>query len=212
MNMKTKTRKTAWATALAAAVLFLSACGAAAPAEPTLDPNLIFTQVAETVMVSMTQTAEAVPPTAIPEPTIAPPPTQQAVPTIDPNIPTQAPQPIGPTPTVQKFGDSAIYQSNNPADGSTYSIGEKLNLTQCWKNDGSTEWTTSYYLHYVGGYRLWNNTSTFYVGETVEPGDKWCFTLPCVMPYEPGSYKTDWAFKNAGGQILNWAYFAYKVQ
>ena len=43
------------------AVILLSACSGGANAEPTQDPNVVFTQVAETVMVSMTQTAEAVP-------------------------------------------------------------------------------------------------------------------------------------------------------
>ena len=59
---------------LGLAVILLSACSGGANAEPTQDPNVVFTQVAETVMVSMTQTAVAQP-TATPEPTALPAPT-----------------------------------------------------------------------------------------------------------------------------------------
>jgi len=210
--MKTKITKFAGISALVAFGLVLSACGAAAPTEPTQDPNMVFTQVAETVMVSMTQTAQAVPPTAMPEPTITPLPTQDTMPTQDPNLPTQAPPQMGPTPTIQKFGDSAAYQSINPKDGTTFKTGDEITITICFKNDGSTDWTTKYYLQYVGGYKLWNNTTTWNVGKKIEPGDKWCFTLPAVTPYSPGDYITYYDMKNPDGQIMAQAYFAYKTQ
>ena len=95
--MNTKTRITAWVSMLALAALVLSACGPAAPAEPTLDPNMVFTQVAETVMVSMTQTAQAMPPTPMPEPTATTAPTQPPAPTTPPQ-PVNTPLPRRPHP------------------------------------------------------------------------------------------------------------------
>lgn len=48
-----------WLATVMAFAFILSACTGGAVAEPTQDVNIVFTQVAETVMVSMTQTAGA---------------------------------------------------------------------------------------------------------------------------------------------------------
>ena len=214
MIMNTKKMRIIGVAALAA--LILSACGAAAPAEPTQDPNAVFTQVAETVMVSMTQTAEAMPPTPTPEPTATAAPTLPPVPTVDVQATQNAipMQPMGPTPTTQKFGDSAKWLSSNPADGSTFSPSKDFSLTICMLNDGSTNWDDTYYLEWVDGYRLWNNTIYFYVDHdvTVEPGDKWCFTLPSVAPANAGSYVSYWNMYNKEKKYLAQVYFPFKVQ
>jgi len=214
MIMNTKNMKIMIIAALTA--LILSACGAAAPAEPTQDPNAVFTQVAETVMVSMTQTFEAMPPTPMPEPTATLAPTLPPVPTGDPLatqevVPTM---PVGPTSTVQKFGDSASWLSSNPADGSTFSPSEEFNLTICMRNNGSTIWDNTYYLQWVDGYRLWSDTSNFFIdkGASIEPGEKWCFTLPSVAPATPGSYTSYWNMYNKEKQYMAQVYFPFGVQ
>jgi hypothetical protein len=200
-----------------AAALMLSACGAAAPAEPTVDPNVIFTQVAETVMVSMTQTSEAIPPTSTPEPTATPEPTQPPAPTVDvsqemqqPAVPTVA---LGPTATVQLFGDAAQWTTQNPLDGKIFKTGEEYTFHVCMLNVGSTDWTTSYYLKYIDGYKTcWN--SKVNVGDTTEPGEKWCFDMGCTAPYTAGSYTTYWfMYDNDGNKLTNGeVYFTYKAQ
>ena len=196
---------------LVLATVIISACGAAAPAEPTQDPNAIFTQVAETVMVSMTQTSEAIPPTPMPEPTAAPtlPPAPTAALPVPEAVPTQ---PIGPTPTIPRIGDSAQYNTQTPADGKVFKPGEYFQFIVCFGNNGTTEWDTTYYLEWVSGQRIWNDTKYFYVGETVEPGGKWCFYTPAVSPQEPGSYMTRWYFKNGDDQFMQEVYFNYKVE
>jgi len=198
--------------------VFLSACGIAGSAEPTQDPNAVFTQVAETVMVSMTQTAEAIPPTPTPAPTATTAPTLPPVPTTDPAatqavIPTQPS--LGPTATVQKYGASANWLSSNPADGSVFSQGEQFNLTVCLLNDGGWDWTDRYYMKWVDGYRLTSN-QPYYIDadKIIEPGEKWCFTLPCVAPKNPGSYTTYWNMYGKGDNpnLLEQVYFPFKVQ
>jgi hypothetical protein len=211
-NMKKPIRMGA---ALAVAGMLIAACGAAAPAEPTQDPNMIFTQVAETVQVSMTQTAEALPPTPEPEPTPTPEPTLPPEPTVDPSLPTQTPfvqAPVGPTPTIQRFGDSAQWLSQSPMDGKVFKAGEQFTQTICMGNNGSTIWNSKYVLEWISGNRLWSNTRYFYVEDEVKPGGKWCFTLPAVAPYNPGSYMTRWYMKNPDGQFMAEVYFAYNVQ
>ena len=212
--MNPKSRIFAWAAVMSVLALTLSACGLAAPAEPTQDPNMVFTQVAETVMVSMTQTAEAMPPTPTPEPTATPQPTPTTAPTIDPaTIPTQGPAaPAAPTATIQRFGDSAQFNTQSPIDGKVFKTGEEFAFHVCLGNNGSTEWNTKYYLEFVSGNRLWSNTKYFYVGNIVKPGGKWCFDLPSVAPYSPGSYITRWYFKNPDGQFIQEVYFSYKVE
>jgi hypothetical protein len=189
-----------------------SACGAAAPAEPTADPNAVFTQVAETVMVSMTQTSEAMPPTPMPEPTATTEPTKEVMPDIDMTAePTAESYSFGPTPTMQRFGDSAQYNTQNPADGKVFAPNENFQFTVCFSNNGSTIWDTTYYLEWMSGYRLWTATKYFYVGESIDPGGKWCFTLPNIAPSEPGAYMTRWYFKNSDGQFMQEVYFNYSV-
>jgi hypothetical protein len=175
---------------------------------------MIFTQVAETVMVSMTQTAEAMPPTPTPEPTATPEPTPTTAPTIDPaSIPTQGPAlPAAPTATIQRVGDAAKWNTQSPIDGKVFKIGEEFTFHVCLGNIGTTEWGPKYYLRYVSGNRLWSNENNFYIGGTVKPGGTWCFDLPSVAPYSPGSYITRWYFKNPDGQFMLEVYFAYKVE
>jgi hypothetical protein len=209
--MKTKIRMIGWVSALGLCTMLLAACGKAAPAEPTVDPNMIFTQVAETVMVSMTETAAAMPPTPTAQPTPTKAPTPIPPPTLVP-APAATPMPLGPTPTVMKFGDSAKWNTQSPIDGKVFKPQEQFQFHVCIGNNGSTDWSNRYFLEWVSGYRLWNNTKTFYVGNLVKPNDKWCFDLPSVAPINPGSYITRWYFKNPDGQFMLEVYFAYKVQ
>ena len=218
---KTMLKTLSLVAVMIAAALMLGACGAAAPAEPTVDPNVIFTQVAETVMVSMTQTSEAMPPTATPEPTATTAPTQPPAPTADINQEQTPPQgqqaaptiSMGPTPTVQLFGDVAKWNTQSPLDGKIFKTAEEFTFHVCMQNVGSTDWTTGFYLKYIDGNKVcWNNKVN--VGDTVEPGDKWCFDLGCTAPSSPGSYTTYWFMYDAdGNKVTNGeVYFAYKAE
>ena len=200
---------------LAVVVLSITACGQLAPSEPTQDPNLVFTQVAETVMVSMTQTAESMPPTPTPEPTATPQPT----PTIEPTEAIPQPTlPAAPTVTIQRVGDAAKWNTQTPMDGKVFKPGEQFTFHVCLGNIGTTTWElpeeggNKYYLEWVSGNRLWSDTKFFYVEDIVKPGGTWCFDLPSVAPYNPGNYITRWYFKNPAGQFLEEVYFIYKVE
>jgi hypothetical protein len=206
------TSKLKMAAVVVLAAVVLSACGAAAPAEPTQDPNAIFTQVAETVMVSMTQTIEAMPPTPMPEATATTEPTLPVAPTAEITTEPPAPaMPVGPTATIQRFGDSAKYNTQTPLDGAVLQPSENFQFIVCLGNNGSTEWKTTYYLEWMSGYRLWNDTKNFYVEDPIEPGGKWCFYTPAIAPHDPGSYTTRWYFRNGDGDFMLEVYFNYIV-
>jgi hypothetical protein len=210
--MKLKCKMKMAAVVMLAAVIF-SACGAAAPAEPTQDPNAIFTQVAETVMVSMTQTSEAMPPTLVPEllatttPTLAVTPTETiATQPLGPTLPA------GPTATIPRVGDSAKWNTQTPADGAVLEPNEDFQFIVCLGNNGTSEWDNTYYLEWVSGYQLWTNQTQFYVGEIIEPGGKWCFYTPAIAPPDPGSYTTRWYMRMGGGDFMHEVYFNYRVE
>ncbi|NMB62725.1 MAG: hypothetical protein GYA18_10360 [Chloroflexi bacterium] len=213
-------RSILWFLPLGILVVALSACSGGANAEPTQDPNVVFTQVAETVMVSMTQTAEAAPPTATPEPTATQIPTAIPTATTDPSqvtpvattIVVQPSSPSGiPTATTQRYGDGAKWNTQSPADGTVLEKSQNFAFHVCLGNIGSTDWTTKYYLQYVSGQQLWWNTTTFNLGDTVKPGDKWCFDLPSIAPSKAGEYTTRWYLKNATGESFFEVYFHYYV-
>lgn len=197
---------------LGLAVILLSACSGGANAEPTQDPNVVFTQVAETVMVSMTQTAVAQP-TATPEPTATSIPTLPPTATVDLSQPT-ATQPVQqayPTATTQVFGDGAKWNTQSPRDGTVLTKSQNFAFHVCLGNTGTTQWTTKYYLQYVSGQQLWWDTTKFFVGSTVKSGDKWCFDLPSIAPDKAGEYTTRWYLKNGTNESFFEVYFHYFV-
>ncbi len=209
MKLKSKLKMTTFVVLTA---VILSACGAAAPAEPTQDPNAIFTQVAETVMVSMTQTSEAMPPTLMPELTATTALTLEVTPTVI--VATQPPAPTlpaGPTTTVPHVGDSAKCNTQTPADGAVFTPEERFQFIVCLGNNGTTQWDNTYYLEWMSGYNLWVSQRYWYIGETIEPGGKWCFYTHAVTPSDPGSYPTRWFMRNGSHVKMIEVYFNYKV-
>jgi hypothetical protein len=196
------------------AVILLSACSGGANAEPTQDPNVVFTQVAETVMVSMTQTAEALP-TATTQPTATLMPTLPPTATVNPNHPTATTQVTVqqsyPTATTQYYGDAAKWNTQSPKDGTVLTRSQNFAFHVCLANTGSTDWTTKYYLQYVSGQQLWWDATKFYIGDTVKPGGKWCFDLPSVAPDKTGEYTTRWYLKNKSNESFFEVYFHYYV-
>jgi hypothetical protein len=199
---------------LTTAAMILTACGAAAPAEPTTDPNVIFTQVAETVMVSMTQTFQAMPPTSTPEPTATTAPTEEPLPTQPVEEQMPAPTiPVGPTATVQLYGDAARFGTQSPVDGKVFKADESFTYHVCMDNVGSTYWTTAYYLNFVDGAKpCWKSKTN--IGKSVAPGERWCFNLECKAPSTAGVYTSYWFLKNGDGtKVTNGeVYFTFKVQ
>ena len=208
-NIKNKN----WLLVSMSILITASACIGGASAEPTQDPNVIFTQVAETVMVSMTQTAEAAPPTATPEPTATMLPTLPPTATIDPNAPiaTEIPTlPSAPQATQQKYGNWAEYKNQSPIDGTVFKKNEEVTFSVCWLNVGSTDWTKNFFLSFAGGTWI-SGMSPIKVEQTVKPGDTWCFYIAGRTPNENGTYKSIWYINDDYGRKMNEMYFYFIV-
>jgi hypothetical protein len=210
--MKNLTLITKGAILILLSGMLLASCTSGAPATPTMDPNALFTQVAQTVMVSITQTAAAMP-TNTPAPTFTPQPTPIPLPTEDLSlIPTSQTLPGYPTPTVMRYGNAAQWYGQGPMDALTYTASQKFNFTGCMRNIGTTTWNTSYYLRLVQGPNLWSGANDWKVGAAVKPGGNWCWTwVPGTMPATKGVYTTWFIFYSDKSENMGYVYFKYTV-
>lgn len=189
----------------------LASCGGGTPATPTTDPNLLFTQVAETVAASIAETAAAMP-TSTPIPTQEPTATMIPLPTTDPNaVPTESPvQPGYPTPTVQRYGDAALWTAQSPADGYVVKSGTIFTFHGCMHNIGTTTWDPKYSLKYDSGPNLWPKQTSWPIPQEIKPGEKWCYDLSASAPSTLGLQTTRWWFYNDKTRIYE-VYFTYTV-
>lgn len=201
------------------AVLSLAAC---APAKPKEDPNLVYTQAAETVSAQLTLTQAAQPPaTQTPEPSATPlPPTatvELVVPTLTPLALQQTNTPAPTATQIRVGGDGATWAYNSPPDGKVFTPGENFQLAFGLLNTGSTSWTQEYKLIWSGGTQVSSTTSVSHDPDggkklTVPPGEKGEFIVAATAPQKPGSYKTTWFFKSPSGAFIYEVYFPFKVE
>ena len=205
-------------------VVILSLLAACGPKAPAVDPNLVYTQAAETVAVQMAETLAAVPSaTATPEPSATlEVPTATAttvmIPTFTPNAGAATVAAI-PTSTQIVFGggDKANWAYTSPADGAVFKPGQVIQIAIGWLNTGSTTWTQDYKMVFSGGTQISAVTSLSYDpagGDklTIPPGEKAEFIFEATAPTEPGSYISYWTLKSPAGAYIYDMYFAYKVE
>lgn len=149
-------------------VMALSACGAQETPPPTLDMNLIFTQVAETLALEYTQTALAMPTTTnTPEPTSTP--TPLASPALLPTIATTPsvvipPTLSGPTPlpvnpaTANGCYNAALVSEATVPNRNDFKPGDTFRKTWRLINTGTCDWNGDFKIAYVSGSNLGSDT------------------------------------------------------
>ena len=191
-------------------MLVLSACGGSQDAAaPTLDMNLIFTQVAETIAVQYTQTALAVPPaTNTPEPTLTPLPsptisqplilatsTLAALPT------SNAAVYVSPTSsTAYDCYDAALVADVTIPDGKKFDPGNTFEKTWQLKNTGTCDWTVDFKLTFVGGDLFGSDTTK--IRQKVFAGNTMEITLPMVAPNSAGTVYSNWQMQTDTGHLF----------
>ena len=190
-------------------MLLLSACGGSDSAEPTEDPNAAITQVVETAMAALTQTALVQSPTPSVTPTILP--TNTPIPTMQPSptvstlvsLPTTSSgspsftQPSGQTSSCDIGGfvkDVTIPDGTNMAAGQTF--------TKTWeiKNNGTCTWNKNYLVVFYGGEQMAAQTSFTFTETDIEPGESVQISVPMTAPTKTGEFISYWILRNDLGQ------------
>ena len=189
-------------------VLSLSACGAPEPAAPTVDVNEIVQQVAATLQMGYTQTAQALPTaTQTPEPTATPIPSATSVPLIVAS-PTSAPPPIptGPTPLpIVPATANGCYNAWFVADvtvpsGTKYDPGDAFTKTWRVLNTGTCEWTGDFKITYVGGNMF--GSDSVKIRQRVGVGGTAEVSLEMFAPHLSGTAISNWQLMTADGDLF----------
>jgi hypothetical protein len=206
-------------------LFLLTACGAVSEPTPTVDPNLIYTQAAETVQANLTGTAAAMPTsTNTPEPTATwtLEPTQElptatatlaangTLPAVSTTLTTSTVAATKAATTGQQAGDHGRWVQNVPADGTTVGKGENFMLVFRIQNTGTTTWSTDYRLVHLSGTGL-SSTTSINLDKATAPGDVGEFYITVFSPLEAGKYKSNWKLVTPHGAFITEVYFAFTV-
>lgn len=185
---------------LALAISMLAAC---APATPTEDANMKFTEIASTVQAQLTQIA-------LLTPSATPTPEATATATPLPITPTAT----GPTPTPSKTiaptlppnstsGDNSKFLSDvTIPDGTQFKPGVGFTKTWRFQNIGSSTWTTQYKLVYLDGVTGANNTLSINLPKEVKPGEQIDLSVNFTAPANYGTYNSWWRLYTATGALF----------
>jgi hypothetical protein len=192
MNKKIK-RTSFWILVMSIMAIALGACKPTAPVEPTLDPDVIFTQAAETVAAQLTRTALSQPTatnTALPSPTLTP-TIQLPTATTESNSTNATPELTSQTGTTPNPNKMAFVTDVTIPDGQVIPPGAKFVKTWRLKNTGTTTWTAN---HKV---RLWAGNSfgaptSFLLAQEVKPNAEVDISIEFTAPSQTGEYISHW--------------------
>jgi hypothetical protein len=192
MNKKIK-RTSFWILVMSIMAIALGACKPTAPVEPTLDPDVIFTQAAETVAAQLTRTALSQPTatnTALPSPTLTP-TIQLPTATTESNSTNATPEVTSQTGTTPNPNKMAFVTDVTIPDGQVIPPGAKFVKTWRLKNTGTTTWTANYKV------RLWAGNSfgaptSFLLAQEVKPNAEVDISIEFTAPSQTGEYISHW--------------------
>ena len=207
---------------IVAAVLLLSACNLGATPAPTIDVNAINTAAVSTAVaqfnVQLTQTALAIPPTALPTnteiptetslPTFAAPATEAVLPTVSFNTPVAGFTPlatvaaINPTQVSGDACDNNVFIADiTVPDGTVMKPGQDFKKIWRVKNTGNCTWDEGYSLVAIpGGDSLDGQTYTIKLKKDfVAPGATVDLGIDMTAHLKPGDYQGCWKMKNDRG-------------
>lgn len=212
-------KKILMATIVSILAVSLSACGPSAPAEPTIDPNMIKTEAVQTAYAQMTLEA-IMNPTATPMPTETPLPTNTMEPTLtftvaalpgittNSSLPAIATQPVvGVAPTAASVGDKAEWVSQTPEDGTKMYIRHVNSISPIFdiywkiKNIGTTTWNDTYKIRFFSGDKFYRDVTEFNFpkGITTAPDETVEIKVVASRPYTAGTYTSTWVLTNPDG-------------
>jgi hypothetical protein len=187
-------------------VLLLGACNLPRQAPPpTTDPNLAYTQAAQTVAAQLTQAAVGTPivfvtptsPVGLASPTLPLPPTTTLIPSATP-LPSATPIPPTATNIPIPCDRAGFITDVTIPDNTEIPGGTTFIKTWRLQNTGSCTWTTSYSLVFYSGDAM-SGSSSIPLPNSVAPGATIDLSVSLVAPTTPGTYRGEWRLRNTGG-------------
>ncbi len=187
----------------------LSACGGNATQVPTQDPNLVMTQLWQTVEVAQTQTALAVPPTETPTNTLEPTATLEMTntPLITdtpiPGVATNTPFSLPTSANTSEAGcDNASFVADVTIPDGTV-VTDDTDFVKTWKvkNEGPCTWDQDYRLVWGWGGEgtNWNTEAAVYFPAVVKPGETMEISVTLHAPDQPDNYAGVFRLQNDKG-------------
>ena len=190
----------------------MAGCGGQTAQTPTVDPKVVYTEVAQTVQAQITNNAKLTPkPTNTPMPIETEGPTATLRPSSTPIgegtlLPSLTPG-DGTVPTVPSGGatqppvvspDKMEYISQSVADNSTFQRNESF--TQVWtlKNIGTTTWDDTYQVRLYAGPGF--NSKDGSIGQVVGPDTLAKISVNMRAPGDQGEYTSVWVITNPDGR------------
>jgi len=216
-------RKFVWLMLTFLTVIMLTACNIGATPAPTVDVNAIYTSAAATAMSGfsdqLTQTALAVPPTALPTSTplatFTPLPTFPILQNSTPlTLNTSIPGVVTTVPTIVSIGTAASsyavgcndakFTGETIPDGTKYTPGKTFTKSWDLTNVGTCQWSQGYSFAYKTGDKLNAQPLAIQIiksADVVDPGKGLAFNVQMTAPTTEGEYKGYWQMKDDKG---NW--------
>lgn len=179
--------------------MVFASCGPKVEPTPTVDPNVIMTEVAMTVQAEVTQNALLTPSPTAPLPptaTVPPAPTQQLP--VAPTLPSSGLAPTLPSTSA----DNATWIADVTVPDDTV-FWKNETFTKTWKieNSGTTTWDSTYKLVYVDGPILSEQLIVSIV-DPVKPKNQVELSVPMKAPATLGTVTNYWRMMNDKGQFF----------
>ena len=188
------------------AILLLTGCSLNSDAEPTVDAEALMTQVVDTVVAGMTQTAAAQP-TTTPTQTTTPTKTQTNTPATLPTLNIPAGIPTSSNPANTSGIDTGCNQAGFMADVTIPDntvVDPGVTFTKTWqfKNIGTCNWTTDYKLVFYSGSQMGGPTSQPLTTAVIAPDSLLDVSVELTAPSEAGEYLGYWAFQTGANETF----------
>jgi hypothetical protein len=180
-------------------IFFITLAGCTMPqGSSTENPNLAYTQAAETVNAVLTAAAPSITPPVLATPTDTPQPTN----TIPPVRPSNTPLPTAIPPTSVPCNQAKFVKDVSIEDGTSMTPGQTFTKTWRLQNVGSCTWTSSYQLIFDHGDAMSGPASQSLTAGTVAPLQMVDVSVNLVAPSTAGTYKGWWKLRDNNGVIF----------
>ena len=193
-------------------MVLVTGCAGPADQTPTIDPKMVYTEVAQTVQAQITSNAQLTPkptntpqPSPLPSATLAPSSTPLGegtlLPSLTPGVGTVLPSATlaaGSTQPAVASPDKMLYISQTVADNSTFQRNEGFTQTWVLQNIGTTTWDDTYLVRFYAGERF--NASDGSIRQTVAPNAQAKISVDMRAPDKQGEYTGIWVITNTEGR------------